>query len=118
MIDYIHTRMLTWADWVARGRRITGLGYPTRSAFYNTPSGGGLMTPIVDEHAWLLEKAIQALDPYLRETVAQFYLHAGTVDTHAKVLRCSRDTVYARLHRAHQRIDAWLQDERKLCATG
>lgn len=108
MIDRINQRLLAWADWVALGRRITGLGYPSRSAFYSTPSGGGLMSPVMAEDCMLTERAVSALDPILRAAVMQFYLRAGTAETHAKALRVCVKTLYNRLHRAHERVESFL----------
>jgi hypothetical protein len=102
-----------WAEWCARGRKITGLGYPGQSAFMNlTRSGGGrLLNPAIDEACWRTEQAIHAvLNADLQRTVQEFYLHAGTAATHAKALRCSRETLYLRLHRAHVAIDSFLHD--------
>lgn len=111
MIDRINQRLLAWADWVALGRRITGLGYPSRSVFYSTPSGGGLMSPVMAEDCMLTERAVSALDPILRAAVMQFYLHAGTGETHAKALHICVKTLYNRLHQAHERVETFLLEE-------
>lgn len=112
MIEHINRRLVSWADWVALGRRIGGLGYPTRSTIYRMPGSGGNMTPALAEDCMLTEKAVHALDPTLRAVVMQFYLRAGTSESHAKALQCSRETVYNRLHRAHQRVESFLHEER------
>lgn len=111
MIEYINRRLVSWADWVALGRRIGGLGYPTRSAFYNTPGGGGLMGPVIAEDCILTEKAVHALEPTLRDVVMQFYLRAGTAESHARALQCCSATLYKRLHTAHQRVETFLREQ-------
>lgn len=111
MIEYINRRLNTWADWNINGRKVVGLGYPSQSAFTRlVPSGSSrLLTPMACEEAWQVEQAVSRMDAQLQEAVRQFYLHAGTADTHAKALHICRDTLYHRLHRAHVFIMEWLQ---------
>lgn len=110
MILHINAKLNTWAQWVATGRKVIGLGYPGQSAFTRlTPSSGSLRAPIENEIAWEVEQAIHRLDQPLRDTVEQFYLRAGTAETHAKALHICRDTLYVRIHNAHIRIMEWLQ---------
>jgi DNA-directed RNA polymerase specialized sigma24 family protein len=110
MILYINAKLNTWSDWVASGRKVVGLGYPSQVAFMRlTPSSNSLREPILNEEAWEIEQAVQRLDAQLREVVDQFYLHAGTAESHAKALHICRDTLYSRLHAAHLRIMDWLQ---------
>lgn len=105
MILHINAKLNVWAEWVASGRKIVGLGYPSQCAFTRlTPSSGSWRAPIMHDEAYEIEQAIHALDPYLCETINQFYLRAGTADTHARELHISRDTLYVRLHHAHTRI--------------
>jgi DNA-directed RNA polymerase specialized sigma24 family protein len=110
MIPHINDRLNDWASWVASGRKVVGLGYPSQCAFQRlTPSGSNLRAPIENEYAWEIERAVHDLDANLRDVVEQFYLHAGTVDSQAKALRICRDTLYVRLHMAHTKIMDWLQ---------
>lgn len=110
MILHINAKLNQWAQWVATGRKVVGLGYPSQCAFMRlTPSSGGWMAPIENETAWEIEQAVHRLDPKQREAVEQFYLRAGTADTHARALHCCRDTLYARIHSAQVRIMEWLQ---------
>ncbi len=105
MILHINEKLNVWADWVATGRRVRGLGYPSQVAFMRlTPSSNTLRMPVENETAWEIERAVHALDRQLREVVEQFYLRAGTAETHAKALRICRDTLYVRLHNAHVKI--------------
>jgi DNA-directed RNA polymerase specialized sigma24 family protein len=110
MILHINSKLNMWADWVTTGRKVVGLGYPSQVAFMRlTPCSNRLRAPIENETAWEIERAIHQLTPCLRDTIHQFYLQAGTVDTHAKALGIHRDTVYTRIHCAHLRIMEWLQ---------
>ncbi len=78
MILHINEKLNVWADWVATGRRVRGLGYPSQVAFMRlTPSSNTLRMPVENETAWEIERAVHALDRQLREVVEQFYLRAG-----------------------------------------
>jgi hypothetical protein len=110
MILHINSKLNCWAEWVASGRKVVGLGYPSQCAFMRlTPNGGTLRAPIENEQAWEIEQAIHRLDRQLRDVVDQFYLRAGTAETHAKALNICKDTLYVRLHASHVRIMEWLQ---------
>lgn len=115
MIPHINAKLNVWSDWVASGRKVVGLGYPSQVSFMRlTPNSNSLRAPIENEEAWEIEQAVHRLDAKLREAVEQFYLHAGTAESHAKALHICRDTLYVRIHNAHVRIMDWLQmgDER------
>jgi DNA-directed RNA polymerase specialized sigma24 family protein len=121
MILHINAKLNQWADWVATGRKVVGLGYPGQCAFMRlTPSTSEWRAPIENEEAWSVERAVQHLEPCLKSAVEQFYLRAGTADTHAKALHCHRDTLYSRIHQAHVRIMEFMQigDEEKNQLTG
>ena len=110
MIQYINDKLNLWAKWVASGRKVVGLGYPGQCAFTRlTPASSGLRSPMFNDEACEIDRSVCLLDEQLRETVEQFYLHAGTVESHAKELRICRDTLYVRLHMAHTRIMEYLQ---------
>jgi DNA-directed RNA polymerase specialized sigma24 family protein len=110
MILHINDKINKWAAWVASGRKVVGLGYPSQAPYMRfTPSSHSLRDPIENEEAWEIEKAIHRLDQQHRDAVEQFYLRAGTAETHAKALHICRDTLYARIHSAHIRIMEWLQ---------
>ncbi len=110
MIQHINDRLNKWAAWVATGRKVVGLGYPSQAPYMRlTPSSNSLRAPIENEEAWEIEQAIQRLDRQLRDAVEQYYLRAGTAETHAKALCICRDTLYVRIHSAHNAIMEWLQ---------
>ena len=110
MIPFINAKLNVWADWVVTGRKVVGLGYPSQCAFTRlTPSSTGWRSPIENEEAWEVEQAVHRLDAKLRDVVEQFYLRAGTAESHAKALSICRDTLYVRIHQAHVRIMEWLQ---------
>lgn len=106
---YINTRLNQWAQWTLQ-RTSGGLGYPRECSYTRmmARSSAGFMSPGMDEEAWLVEKAVQDLPDYLKETVQVFYIGKGTVEQKARDLHCSRDTVYSRIERAHGQIMDWL----------
>lgn len=109
---YINSRLNIWAQWSLQ-RTSGGLGFPSECPYTRLAArtSNGLTSPAINEEAWLVEKAVQSLPDYLKETVRVFYIGKGTVEQKAKDLRCSRDTVYARIERAHGQIMDWLNDE-------
>ena len=110
MILFVNEKLNRWSTWVASGRKVVGLGYPSQCAFSRlTPSAGGWRAPIENEEAWEIERAVVRLDPQLRAAVEQFYLRAGTAESHAKALRCCTKTLYTRIHQAHVKIMEWMQ---------
>lgn len=111
MICHIHDKLLLWSSWRASGRRVRGLGYPSSSAFVRLvrSSHHAPHAPDIDEEACEIDAAVCALEGSLREVVMQFYLRAGTSDTHARTLGICRVTLYARLHQAQVRIMEYLQ---------
>lgn len=112
MIPYINTILDQWGLWARSGRE--QLGYPKQSAFMRLalPSRGGGVV-VCDEEAMRINRAVQSLEPELRTLVELFYIRMRSCDAGsiAKSLHCCRDTVYARLHRAHVRVMEFLQDE-------
>lgn len=112
MILFINDRLNGWAAWVASGKRVVGLGYPSQCAFTRlTPSSTSNQSPIANEDAWEVEQAVQRLENSLHQIIFQFYMHAGTAESHAKALHICRDTLYARLHQAHVKIMEYMQDD-------
>lgn len=115
MIPYINDRLNQWARWCAQGRRVRGLGYPEKVAFYRlAPLPGKAMTPIPDEECYQIEKVIHAMkvekEVKLLAVINQYYKHTGTAETHARDLRISRATLFNRLHQAHVWVMDRLQD--------
>lgn len=112
MILYINDRLNVWALWVASGKRVVGLGYPGQCAFTRlTPSSSSRCSPMMNEEAGEVERAVHKLDKQLQEVVYQFYLHAGPAESHAKALRICTKTLYNRVHSAHLKIMDYLQDD-------
>ena len=110
MILHINAKLNAWADWVATGRKVHGLGYPSQVSFMRlTPCSNHCAAPILNEEAVEIDHAVCALDAHLRAVVDQFYMRAGTAETHAKALRCCVKTLYNRLHDAHVRVMDHLQ---------
>jgi DNA-directed RNA polymerase specialized sigma24 family protein len=110
MITHINAKLNVWAIWVVGGRKVVGLGYPSQCAFSRlTPNATTLRSPIANEEAWEIEQAVHRLEAPLRDVVEQFYLRAGTVETHAKALGIGRTTLFTRIHDAHVSIMEWLQ---------
>lgn len=102
MIAHIDQQLTYWARWMVADR--VRLGYPRQSAFVAAISGArGRFVGLSDEQAWPICEAVRTLPPPLREVVECYYCHmprssAGEIARH---LNCCRQTVYARLDRAH-----------------
>ena len=112
MIPYINTLLDQWGLWSLDGR--FKVGYPKQSSFMRlVPSEGRVGVMICDEQAMQINRAVQALDGELRMLVDLFYirLRNSGAEQVAKAQHCCRDTVYARLHRAHVQVMEFLQDE-------
>ncbi len=112
MIPYINDQLELWAAWCRSGR--TRLGYPRAAAFVRAGEGsGGQAMTLPDSRGLEIEHAVQTLDHELRELVTLFYVRMRSCPTAeiAKALHCSRDTVYARLHRAHLGVMETLHDQ-------
>jgi DNA-directed RNA polymerase specialized sigma24 family protein len=115
MILYINQRLDQWGLWCRTGRERAG--YPKRAAFMRlVPATGGGDVVICDDEAMQINRAVQSLDSELREVVDLYYIKmrscpAGTI---ARSLRCHRDTLYARLHRAHLLVMDAIHDEELL----
>jgi len=119
MISHINDKLNIWARWVVGGRKVGGLGYPSQCAFTRVGMPSAPRDPTMNEQAWEIEQAVHRLDASLRDVIEQFYLRAGTAESHARDLHICRDTLYVRLHMAHTRIMEWMQvgDDEIECLT-
>lgn len=98
----IDQRLVRWAQWMASDR--IRLGYPRQSAFVAAMQGGsGRFVGMSDEQAWPICEAVRTLSPPLREVVECYYcrMPRSSATEIARHLHCCRQTVYARLDRAH-----------------
>lgn len=112
MIPYINSRLDQWGLWALSGRE--RVGYPKRSAFMRlVPGASGPVLEMCDDEAMQVNRAVQVLDGDLRAVVDALYVRMRSCDaeTIARHLHCCRDTLYARLHRAHLRIMEAIQDD-------
>ena len=112
MIEYIDHKLNQWGLWCRSGRN--HLGFPARAAFMRlVPNKGGAQVEICDEEAMQINRAVQCLDSGGRLVVELFYVRMRNsgADQIAKELHCCRDTLYARLHRAHVAVMEAVQDE-------
>ncbi len=118
MILYINEKLNQWGLWCLSGR--ARVGYPKRAAFMRlVPSESTGSVLICDDEAMQINRAVQRLEGELRQVVDLFYIRmrsceAGSI---ARVLRCHRDTVYARLHRAHVVVSGALHDDELLTSS-
>ena len=118
MILYINEKLNQWGLWCLSGR--ARVGYPKRAAFMRlVPSSGANSVTICDDEAMQINRAVQRLEGELRQVVDLFYIRMRSCDggSIARVLRCHRDTVYARLHRAHVVVMDALHDDELLTKT-
>lgn len=115
MILYINEKLNQWGLWCISGR--AKVGYPKRAAFMCLVPSAGLGTlTICDDEAMQINRAVQRLDRDLRLLVDLFYIRMRSCDGElvARVLKCHRDTLYARLHRAHLLVMDAIHDEELL----
>lgn len=115
MILYINEKLNQWGLWCLSGRE--QIGYPKRAAFMRlVPSASAREVTVCDEEAMQINRAVQRLDAELRLVVDLFYIRMRSCDAGsvARVLKCHRDTVYARLHRAHLVVMDAIHDEELL----
>lgn len=113
--EYIKTRLQQWAEWSAM-RESGAAGYPRECSYtriHGRSGSPGFFSPDIDMEAMQIEDAVRELPDYLRTTVREYYVEPGTVEQKARALRCSRDTIYARLASAHMAISNWLRSHRK-----
>lgn len=118
MILYINEKLNQWGLWCISGRNPSG--YPKRAAFMRLVPSSGLGTvTICDEEAMQINRAVQRLDRDLRLLVDLFYIRMRSCEAGAiaRELKCHRDTVYVRLHRAHLLVMDALHDEEILTAS-
>lgn len=111
LIDYINGRLNQWGLWCLSGREKTG--FPKQSAFMRlTPSKGSALA-ICDDEAMRVNRAVMSLDRTLRHVVVLYYVKMRSCDgeTIARAMRCSRDTMYVRIHQAHVAVMDWLQTD-------
>ena len=120
MIPHINNRLNQWALWVATGRKVRGLGYPSAVAWSRQP-GSGNASPDFDEDSWEVDQAWRALQgprPDLFKLVMLFYTRSESAERLAIRLGCSRDTVYVRLDESHRIIMGHLNDIAAGCFKG
>lgn len=117
MIIHINDRLNRWVDWCGRGKKVNGLGYPDKVAFYRlAPLPSAKRDPVIDEECLEIDTIIRFMilsrqyQPLI-EVIDQYYRHAGTAESHAKDLGISRRTLFNRLHQAHVKIMEYLQDD-------
>lgn len=108
MIEYIDAQLNQWSKWVRSGRYY--LGYPRKAVFIDEISGRCDSMP--DDEALAISRAVNALEPKLKQTIDCYYLSMSScpVGQIAKYLSCTRDCVYRRIDRAHIMILGYLND--------
>lgn len=105
MIIHINDLLNRWAEWSTR-RASSAMGYP-KQCIYTRLSGRSpqlAAVPDMDEDSWAIEQAVVALkknNQHQHKVIVEMYLKGGTSEQKATALACHRDTMYARLHRAH-----------------
>ena len=104
MIPYIDHLLLGWATW-SETRGDGGSGYSSRSGPHSTPGRGSGGVLGFDEQALEIDAIVckmKAERRQLWEVVDYHYMTNNTGEHVASKLKCHRDTIYARLHSAHQ----------------
>jgi len=114
MIEHINERLGRWAAWAAGGKRAAGLGYASCTlARWEVVCSFRPVDPGYDDEAGATDKAVAQLPDELRQVVMVYYLTPGTLKQKARECGIHRDTLYARLHHAHLRIDQHLTEAKK-----
>lgn len=110
-IDDIERRLQNWARWKL-GPGGGDLGYARVDLTADTSREGyrEARIPTLDCEAEETDRAVLALPSELRRTIELYYLHGGSVRRKAEMLCCTERAVHARVERAHQAIQSWLQD--------
>lgn len=112
--DDIEQRMVRWAEWLLRGDG-GGLGFPRECSYTRMQQrgGDGGYSIDVDIESAETEKAVQALEPDLKQAVQVYYLANATRATQAQYLKCHVRTMERRVERAHVRIVELLDASRR-----
>ena len=110
-IDDIERRLQNWARWKTSSGG-GSLGYARVQLASDTSREGyrEARIPTLDCEAEETDRAVMVLPSDLKRTVELYYLHGGSLRRKAELLCCSESTVHARVVRAHQAIQTWLQD--------
>lgn len=113
MIEHINERLMRWAAWAAGGRRATGLGYsPCTLGRWEVRCLFRPVDPAFDDESRATDQAVAKLPTELQQVVKVFYLAPGTIKQKAHECGMHRDTMYQRLHHAHQRIEDFLGEKK------
>ena len=110
-IEEVERRLQNWARWKMGGGS-GGLGFAGVQLTSDTSRAGyrEAVIPTMDCEAEETDRAIGTLPSELRRTLEVVYLDGDGMASKAKKLACTRITVDSRVWRAHQLINAWLQD--------
>ena len=110
MVPYINARLIGWADWVIKGKRVSGLSYPSQVSYARLAGGSSSNGAEFDESAWEVEQAVNALRSDLKVLVHDFYLRTTTVELLSRRMGCHRYTVYYNIHLAQVEVMGSLND--------
>jgi hypothetical protein len=113
-IEEIERRLLNWARWKAGESRTGRIGYARTNWGADVGTRGcyrEARIPTSDCEAEETDRAIAALTPFeLRETVSVYYLSSGEKEALWR-LQCARQTMHARIGRAHLALQHWLAEQ-------
>ena len=119
MIQYVNWRLISWAKWKLSNRQtlenMLGVksSWPSllgRAESTETVAQHGSVVPTNDLECYETDQAVMVLPLKLKETVVAFYTRKGTTQELAAMLGVNQDTVFERIHRAHQHILGSLND--------
>lgn len=98
MIVWVDQRFSAWGTWVQMGR---GLGSKGLSASWDGVGGGSARTtfvPIKDLECSRTDDWVRSLEKDQQMMLLQVYCTPATTRDHARILKISLRTLYARLH--------------------
>lgn len=111
-IEWIHQRLRNWQRWVSIRTSSYASVDLTVDVVDRTPWEDASI-PIDDCEASLTDEAVRKLPDPLPDTVAVFYLEAGSSATRAKHLHIQERAMYDRIDRAHLLLDSWFSERNR-----
>lgn len=112
-IEWIHQRLLNWQRWVS----VRTSSYATVDLTAPVVDGEGwdaqASIPIDDCEASITDEGVRKLPDPLPDTVAVFYLEAGSAQTRARHLHIQERAMYERIDRAHLLLDSWFAERNR-----
>lgn len=112
-IEWIHQRLLNWQRWVSVRTGTYATVDLTEIVVDREGWDAQASIPIDDCEASITDEGVRKLPDPLPDTVAVFYLEAGSSVTRAKHLHIQERAMYDRIDRAHRLLDSWFTERNR-----